>query len=47
MGKINAEAQLYSELDKIYYSPDEEASYSGVDKLIIAAKEKGSRYPAK
>ena len=47
MGKIDTEAELYGELDRIYYSPDEEASYAGVTKLFTAAKEKGLKVSRK
>ena len=40
MGKNLSKAQLFKELDKIYYRPDEERAYGGIQKLLRKAKAK-------
>jgi transposase InsO family protein len=47
MEKSNPEIELYNELDKIYYTPDQEGSYGGVEKLLKAAKIKGLKVSRK
>ena len=47
MGTNKTDAELYRELDKIYYSPGEEASYAGVAKLVRAAREMGLKLSRK
>ena len=40
MGKNPSKDKPFKELDKIYYHPDEEGSYGGIQKLLRAAKAK-------
>ena len=40
MEKILQKLTLFQELVKIYYDPDEEGSYGGIEKLLRAAKAK-------
>ena len=47
MGKNRSKANLFKELDKIYYHPDEEGSYGGIQKLLRAAKSKGLKVSEK
>ena len=47
MGKNRSKAKLFKELDKIYFHPDEEGSYGGIQKLLRAAKVKGIKVSEK
>ena len=47
MGKNHSKAKLFKELNKIYYHPDEEGSYGGIQKLLRAAKSKGLKLSEK
>ena len=47
MGKNPSKAKLFKELDQIYYRPDEEGSYGGIQKLLRAAKAKGLKVSEK
>ena len=47
MGKNPSKAKLFKELDKIYYHPDEEGSYGGIQKLLRAAMGKGLKVSEK
>ena len=47
MGKNPSKIKLFKELDKIYYHPDEEGSYGGIQKLLRAAKSKGLKVSEK
>ena len=46
-GKNFRKANLFKELDKIYYHPDEEGSYGGIQKLLKAAYAKGLKVSEK
>ena len=41
MAKNHSNAKLFKELEKIYYHPEEECSYGGIQKLLRSAKAKG------
>ena len=47
MGKNSSKVTLYKEQDKIYYHPEEEGSYGGIQKLLRAVKQKGLRVSIK
>ena len=46
-GKNPSKAKLFKELDKIYYRPDEEGSYGGIQTFLRAAKAKGVKVSLK